>query len=335
MAKGEESWKRICYIVGLHVGFLTQFDFENFPEDIQNHLPIEDWICNFLRQKYKKIFRDRKQVTPTEVEILTSLGFRPDSAAIKTICARASYFQKHVRLIECAEIFIRDEIKYNSILCGTSCSRFPLNLTRPNEWFALPEARSRKDTVQPCSLINLEDTEQIQTKILQLPPDETEDRILLFHGTDHDSALSISDQGIDINEGSQKRDFSDGAGFYLTDDLNHATRMARGKTSKPAVLVYALPKDMRTKFSGLSLCDEKKREEWKTVVSQFRSGRTKKNLRKSLENADFIEGPISSSYELPPVAKEGSYQMCAISDDLADEIDKCLRAIAFFDTTAA
>ena len=330
MAKREETIiERICSTVGLNESFFQDFDFDSFPKDIQEHQTIEQWIYIFLYQKYQETTRGLL----SEAEWLTSLGFRQDSIALKTICTRIDILQGHIEPFECAKYFIQDEFKYNVLLSETSHPRFPMNLPHLNKWCILSkEIQSRENATQPCFLINLEKHEASESKISQLlTPNETENRILLFHGTDHKSALDIFDEGIDLYSGSQKRDFSDGNGFYLVNELNCAIRMAFGKTSKPAVLVYQIPKTILTKFAKYSLCGKEKETEWKAIVSQCREGRQKRKLRKFLENIDFIEGPMANSYKLPPVAKKGSYQICAISDDFGEELDNHIRAIIFLD----
>ena len=329
MAEEEDHFKNICFTVGLDPNFLHWFNFHNFPEDIQYHRRTEDWINRFLPQRYENIICDPERTTVNEAELLTAIGFRPNSVALKTICARVFILQKHIKLIECAQNFIRDEFKYNIDLSGGPFLRFPYELPRLNEWFLREKTQSEEDNKsRSYSVINVEEIGIIESKILQLSSEETSFR--LFHGTDHESAVDII-EGIEIRKGSQRRDFSDGAGFYLINELEKAIKMAIGNTSRPAVLIYEIPKNLLAKFSRFSLCDKENEADWKTIVSQFRSGRSNKKLRKSLEKIDFIEGPMACSYELPPVAKEGSYQMCAISENFAEELDNHVHAVAFFD----
>ena len=343
----EKRMEETCYAVGLKKSFLHDFDFHTFPEDMQYHRFIDDWICIFLYGNYKKMIDDNddlKQISETDQ--LIALGFRQDSMALKTICTRLNILQEHIKLIECAQNFIRDEFKYNvdlstrqrSLWCFPTPSRprslFCFPPPHLNNWFTCPRIQSDKNTIQSCFIITLEKLDAIKSKISQLlTPEnlEKEDSHLFFHGTDYDSTSSIFEEGIDPHCGSQKRDFSDGLGFYLIHDLNSAIRTAFGKTSKPAILIYQLPKHiLKENFSKLSLCNKENETKWQTTVSQYRQGRQTKTLRQSVENIDFIEGPMASSYKLPPVAKEGSYQICALSEKFTEELDKYLYAIVFF-----
>lgn len=333
---------RICHALGLKIDFLHWFNFENFPDDVQNHMPFGDWICNFLRETYNEAIDDMPQTTLNDAQVLESIGFRPDGMALNTILARTSPLATHLELIDRAELFIRDEFKYNVVLSDQIFSRFPYDPLILNEWFPLArlsatqtsEAETLDFFLQPfCYAINLEQPEEkIESKLYQLHL-EDENQTVLFHGTDHESAKDIIDQGIDINLGKQKRDFSDGAGFYLTNDLDYSVNWAFSKTSRPAVLVYRVSKEMLDSFSILSLCSEDKQTRWKEIVNQFRSGKPSKKLRKSLREIDFIEGPQASSSILPPIAREGSYQMCVISDKLAEELHNCIHSVLFWDGT--
>ena len=321
---------RICFALGLDVDFLQRFDFERFPDDIQNHRSIEDWICNFLHENYKENVLDKELISSNDKEVLEAIGFRPNSFAFRNILARKKHLQAHLELIDCAILFIKDEFKYNTVLSEMLCPRFYNTLPETNKWFCHLVTQSGKGETQQVCLMNLEQPAALKTKLSELPSVAPRTK-LLFHGTDHESVLNILNQGIDIHVGQQKRDFSDGSGFYLTNDLEHSVSLAFGKTSKPAVLVYQVPPEMLTTFHKLSLCGEEYETEWEALVSQFRSGRPSRKLRKSLEKFDFIEGPRSSSYKLPPVAKKHSYQICVISEGLSEKLDGCIRAAVFFD----
>ena len=331
---------RICHALGLEIDFLHLFGFENFPEDIQNHMSFEDWICNFLRESYSETIDEIPAQAPlNEAQVLESIGFRPDGVALNTILAQTSPLTTHLEVIDRVELFIRDEFKYNVVLSDRITPRFPYNPLMLNEWFPILELSAKQTSeaetlgffAQPFQpfgyAINLEQRKtgsELRSFYLE---DDTQ--FVLFHGTDHESATDIIEQGIDINVGKKNRDFSDGAGFYLTKDLDYSVNWAFSKTSKPAVLVYVVPKEMLESFSRLSLCTEGKQTQWKEIVSQFRSGKPTKKLRKSLKEIDFIEGPQANSFMLPPVAKEGSHQMCVISDELAEKLQNCLQSVLF------
>ena len=150
--------------------------------------------------------------------------------------------------------------------------------------------------------------------------------VVLFHGTDHQNACDILFRGIDLCHGGQKRDFSCGSGFYLTDTNEEALNWAKNTTAKPALFVFQLNQQER-------LTDSAKIE----IVSSFRSGVKTARTRKCLAAYDLIEGPAStmktneSSGEFVFSPKPSSYQMCLISDSCADIFRHGLHSILFFD----
>lgn len=55
---------------------------------------------------------------------------------------------------------------------------------------------------------------------------------VLYHGTDHQSAVNILFQGIDLSAGRQNRDFSSRSGFYLTKNMDEAINWALSKKQR-------------------------------------------------------------------------------------------------------
>ena len=80
----------------------------------RDHLSLCDWIVTFLRKNYESVGLTYKSC-PSK-ELLASIGFDPLSSAVETITARARNLQQHVDVCELAEIYIKDEFKYNMLL---------------------------------------------------------------------------------------------------------------------------------------------------------------------------------------------------------------------------
>ena len=132
------------------------------------------------------------------------------------------------------------------------------------------------------SIINLvtrESHSSIQSMFSDLVS-EDEQNVVLFHGTDHQSAIDILFRGIDLCASRQKRDFSCGSGFYLTDNFDEALNWANNTTAKPTILIFRVTRrehlDSATK---LSLYENG--EKWREIVSSFRSGKRTAKTRKS------------------------------------------------------
>ena len=158
--------------------------------------------------------------------------------------------------------------------------------------------------------------------------------VILFHGTDHQSACDILFRGIDLCQGRQKRDFSCGSGFYLTDNSEEALNWAKNTTAKPALLVFKVNRqEYLDHAEKLNLFENEQR--WIEMVTSFRSGKKTAKTRKSSRAYDLIEGPVAQkrrnevSDEAVYDPKPSSYQMCLNSDDFADTFRKNLHSIIF------
>ena len=331
--------RRVCHALGLELDFLDRFDYENFPENIRDHLSIEQWICNFLREDYKMQTELCEFGSLQNKEVLERIGFRADGDAVNTLLRRASTLKEHLHILDWAEMYVKDQFKYNPVLSGFY-PRFPFEHDILEQWLReliLAVKQGDNQSYREVNIINLESKESAsytkQDNCSYFPQGlEDETHKVLFHGTDHDSALSILCQGVRITQGRKNRDFSSGSGFYLTDNLEHSVDWAFSSTCKPAVLVYRVDRSLLETFSGYSLCGEERKEKWKDLVRQYRSGKPPKKLRKSLRAYDYIEGPRASSCDpVSPEPKDGTYQMCVISDELAEALKSCLHSALFFD----
>ena len=330
---------RISALLGLRVDFLDRL--EDVPLEDRDHLTLCDWIVTFLRKNYESVGLVDKSC-PSK-EFLASIGFDPLSSAVETIMARARNLHQHIDVCELAEIYIKDEFKYNLLLSPVTF-RFPLQSNLTNSWFQLPRNIDLKEEVaNQVWLVNILNfvTEEslapgtICSKLSDLMSLKDGKTVVLFHGTDHQSACDILFRGIDLCQGRQKRDFSCGSGFYLTDHSEEALNWAKNTTAKPALLVFRVNRqEYLDHAEKLNLFENEQR--WIEIVSSFRSGKKTAKTRKSLSAYDFIEGPVGRkrrnevSDETVYDRKPSSYQMCLNSDDFADTFRKTLHSIIFF-----
>lgn len=229
--------------------------------------------------------------------MLEAVGFDPLSAAVETIISRSRNMQRHIEAYEWAEIFIRDEVKYHPLLYSLS-SPYSFQANLINSWFQLPSRTDEESEceIDPCqvNIMNLVTEESKASNATQAILDEflpREDQ-LLYHGTDHFSAAGILLRGIDLSAGRQKRDFSCGSGFYLTNSLDSALNWAKSTTAKPAILVFKVDGAILNDARPLNLINNEGR--WSEIVSSFQSGRRTAKTRRSLNSFDFIEGPVAT-----------------------------------------
>lgn len=333
-----------CSFLGLKLDFLDRL--EDMPLNICEHRTLSDWVVIFLQNNYSSLgFTEKDSL---DKHLLDVIGFDPLSSTAETILARARNMPQHINACEWAEIFIKDEFKYNPLFSEQN-ARFPLQSYKTNEWFKLPMTeRNSQDKNDVCqvNIVNVVTKESEPFLATAWLPRNLEDEqhTLLFHGTDHESAIDIlSGRGIHLPSGRQKRDFSSGKGFYLTNNVSDALSWASSTTAKPAILVFRVngPAFLNSKTRKLTLTDQPQGLEiWREVVNLFRSGKRSAKTQQILTGYDLIEGPLaravrrrgsSNESELVFEPKPASYQMCLISDDLAESFEQNLHSILFFE----
>lgn len=110
-----------------------------------------------------------------------------------------------------------------------------------------------------------------------------------FHGTSQNNAEEIVTNGINLKKGQHFGDFSDGHGFYVTEDLEFAENWARMSHGNGAIVVFTVSKGLLK--GGLEIADNNIAL-WRTVVAHFRNGCNNIKLEK-LDDFPYISGPIS------------------------------------------
>ena len=216
----------ICSFLGLRKNFVLD-KLEKISSEDRDHLSLCDWIVTFVQNSFESVSLTDKR-SPS-AELRASFGFDPRSSAAEIIVAHARNTQHHIDLCEMAEIFIRDQFNYKVSPSSVTCM-FPLRSNITNTWFRLSIFSSDVEIVggSEChvDLINLVTTESRAYSILRTELgnllSKDDQNVVLFHGTDHQGACDILFRGIDLCQGRQKRDFSCGSGFYLTDSCEEA-----------------------------------------------------------------------------------------------------------------
>lgn len=333
----------VCSVLGLRLDFLDCL--EETETKLRGHWTLEEWIVTLLQNKCASISTKDKALL--NEELLVAMGFEPLSAAVENIIARAGMMQLHLEACEWPEIFVADQFKYNPLLSPGLVVKFPLNSSPTNKWFQLPrmadQAKSERNTVPNTdpnimNLITKEiDAARITQTLLSNSALADGSNVILFHGTDHQSAADILDRGIYLSAERQKRDFSCGSGFYLTKSLDDALNWTKCTTAKPAILMFQVDRGCFDNARKLNLFENV--EKWQEIVSIFRSGQGTARMEKSLskESFDLIEGPRATvrrsetcnDLVLEPIPL--SDQMCLISDDFAEKFEETLHSVLFLE----
>ena len=341
----QSNMAQLCALLGLKLDFLDALS--EMPQECRNHRTLTEWIKIFLKDNSEStVMANRTKISK---ELLESIGFDPSSTAVETITARSAFAGStpmHIDACEWAQLFVEDEFKYNPLLSSLT-SPFPFYHCVTNAWF---ELKSLPDEILVESNINV-----FQVQVMNLTTEESNayskahtaltasirqqnQNTVLYHGTDHESARQILLRGIELCAGRQKRDFSCGRGFYLTTSLDDALNWAKSTTARPAVLSFVVtssPEDVLQKARKLSLDGN---EQWRNLVCLFRNDNVTSQMLEDLDSKyDLIEGPMAivttneTSDELVFEPKPSSHQMCLISESFAEEFEKTLHSIVFFD----
>lgn len=230
------------------------------------------------------------------------------------------------------------------------CNRFPYNEQITNKWF-LKNIPS-KPGQQVINTLNVSLNEE-ERKHWQRWQNIVEERAGLpnfdgtpfFHGTNHESALNILQEGIDITRGGQRLDFSDGEGFYITNNFSESIQYAEFARSRgsanhanlgAAVAIYNVnEEELNQKFRGLNLYSDL--NFWRKVVKEYRQigkGKIDRDFREELEAYSFIEGPLSRGFTNGEFQQDSSNrgQLCIRSIKCAEEfLDLKIHSVIFFE----
>ena len=312
---------------------------------------LRDAVCKSID------FHFNQNPTENSLDVLMKSGFT---------FARAEFLSDHIKSIDpnehqslsyWVEAYLDYMFKYDIFLAGSG-PEFPHDPESMNDWTTVRTERSIENEDADDSDAEDDDT----LKILDIPMiNTTADKVRLltkdgtkfppaekklgfwYHGTDFDSAESIRANGVRISKGHVKQDFSDGSGFYVTPHFDYAVKWAekKGNNTKCAVVVFDHMIDS-DKYKGLDLTLDSN-EDWYAVVKYYRSGSQRccqcyKKLRKKLNAAAFIEGPMSgdgtrytnANWQPSKKAGEESVQLCIKNQELADEFSMKIVGIIFF-----
>ena len=325
---------RLCSLLGLRLDFLD--DLEMMSPRTRNHRPLSEWIVKFLRENYESLLWSEKDFLSKDLLFL--IGFDPTSSSVETVLARSCVgnMQRHIDPCEWAEIFVEDEFKY-SVLLSQQTDKFPFKSDSVNTWFQQSSEIDSGECIH-VEIMNLLTSENTAcSKLLDRERKlEQEQHVVLFHGTDHESAKEILVRGIDLKAGRQRRDFSCGFGFYLTKNCIDAVNWARSTTAKPAVLMFHVKRRCLNKSQIFLETSDDDMTKWHEIVSSFRSDKLTADIQNLSTDFDSIEGPASiitgrtEKDELIIEPKPSSHQICLFSDDIADKFHKSLHSILFF-----
>ncbi|BFY99819.1 hypothetical protein BsWGS_02859 [Bradybaena similaris] len=245
------------------------------------------------------------------------------------LCNGPRYLQNEHLLDEWCDIKLLFD---NNEMTGSEIAQLTLNETRKSEdaKLVLKDTKESKDA-RLCAvrMINVFSEKShgnvLVGQFLKELKDDENCRIL-FHGTTHESAMSLVKHGIILTRGSKEQDFSNGDGFYLSEKFDNAkawSQAARGDHG--AVVVYKVFRSLLNPDESKGLDLSQDMSQWQEVVRCCRNGYSNRKCRKALGKYAFIQGPpcknprdVRGSNPLLPCEESGN-QLCIRDDSFAEE----------------
>lgn len=318
-------------ILGIKVTFVKYM--QCCDQEIRNHEPNDYWVENFICEYMRGTDNWPGGSYDVGIAALEHMQFTNSRATILVKWLGSKQLHQQQTLEYWVRAWIEDMFKYN-ILLAEDVQQFPWGditdqiicksvLTDEGDEVAVGVLNSQENNFEPIvhSLVDCDSTD---------PGDQC---TLFFHGTDHLSAVSLVVDGISPSHGSRKQDFSDSRGFYLYANFNAALQWAQMKSKKPAVIIYRVPSDLLSSFTGVHLVSADKAAKgcwdlWTFVVSKSRSGHSIKKCNVNngsawRSNSDFIVGPQCTEPsriddgDADASSKAGVQQTCILTDRLA------------------
>ena len=230
-------------------------------------------------------------------------------------------FLEHQSLLAWAQHYIESLFTYDIFL--TECVlKYPYKDKKVNEWFSVPVERDDNDEDGIATNVQVINTTQDKLSTLieekEQQCQQQPGQRLYYHGTDHNSAKSLLEDGIKLEKGKPCSDFSDGKGFYVADNAMFTFEWAK-KSKAPAVVMFTITDDcLNKKFKGLDLSSADRKSDWEMIKNYFRKKNKQlsanRKLLKECNKSDYIKGPISRD------GTEQKQQICIRKDGMAEDI---------------
>jgi len=337
----------LCSILGLEdevADFLIDLD-----SDIRTHQTDRYWILQYIEQKEECI--DESQDVKTNLLVL---GFTASKATRLAEKLKNHNSTDHQTLTYWAKLYIEHQFSYHILLASNGDGVYNPKEIHNREYFieASKDADEDSEAVQipavNTKMLNEEDLHSSSwlTDYISQEGHSLDGSTLWFHGTDHESAMNIIQNGIDLEKGKNGGDFSDGRGFYLTSDYKFAHKWPQQMMKKPnsAVIIFEVKSDTFSSRKGLQYHEANK--DWENTVGFFRNGKDynwvdSRKKGQSLVRQPFILGPISKDGSekrrhnwCPKARNPQIFELCLKDDLLAEDFYDCgknIKQVIFFD----
>jgi hypothetical protein len=321
---------------------------------ISHHETEEDLIHRYFRDINNNWLQETSHDLPTET-LLVKLGFTEQKAKyLSNKINSLPLLQDHFSVLDFVHLFIEDLFKYDLLLTD-KLPNLPDRSQGSNTVYTA-QAFANFDVKREINCCNFKQNGKLAENLdfffssvdEQSEENNTNEKFeYWFHGTDSAAASTIAELGIDIQKGAPKKDFSDGNGFYLSDNLDSGTEWAEKSfvANYSAVLRYKIPKELLAKRNdGITLRKNNKDEmkQWREIIRYNRSAKQEatRKLKTLLRSTSFIMGPLSNdglweqnqkNENWPKPLKNSWTQLCICNGSLADDFNLFLDKIAFIE----
>lgn len=315
-----------CAILGLKTTFADYL--KNLEE--RNHETFDYWVKNFVRDSLLTACDDRTFFS-TDLDLLDKMQFTKSRAMVIHQWIENSPLKQHEDILYWVEAYLTDLLR-NDILLNqatkhpfqTETGQLLTHSVTVDDCFVCD---GQDSCTVPVTYVNFKNVPAVK-EIEYHHSAADDEHEMLYHGTDHEAAGSIILDGINLDRGKDRQDFSDGSGFYFGSSFEEAIKWAKQKSSKPAVIAFKIPSKVLSQFSGLDLCDNKL-DLWTKIIRFNRNGR-KRDDKKAFDSKDYLKrdyvvGPIclnpedcsSPNKQLHGYGRSDMKQLCVLSDSCA------------------
>ncbi|XP_022243335.1 uncharacterized protein LOC111086092 [Limulus polyphemus] len=318
----------LSLVLGMNDSFADHL--RKLPPYIRHHQSDTYWVDNFVENNSFEINPESENLD----DALKHLGFTDSRSFLLKKWLSENPYQDHQSLLYWVDAYIDNMFSYDILL--NNVSRYPYNPNIVDEWQKVTVSRDNTDDSDEDALegdvnyINLTNCDpcnlpqQVRDHLKSL-----NEKCLFFHGTSHNHADKIIQNGIQLNEGSRCQDFSHKDGFYMTSKIEYALDWAKHKnySNRAAVIVFYMDPGSLASYTHLDLSNDQ--EKWKHVIKYNRCGRDRrlnipKPTIKEYRKADYVEGPMCFnpkelvlSQEPKGFGRKENMQVCLKSGDVA------------------
>ena len=257
---------------------------------------------------------------------LQEMGFTQSRSVAIADWIEKQPWAEHQSLLAWAQHYIESLFTYDMFL--TECvHKYPYKENKVNEWFSVPVERDDNDEGEIATNVQvINTTEDKLSKLIEEKEQQCQQQPgqrLYYHGTDHNSAKSLLEDGIKLEKGKPCCDFSDGKGFYVADDATYAFEWAK-KSKALAVVMFTITDDcLNRKFKGLDLSSADRKSDWEMIKNYFRKENKQLSANRKLWNecnkSAYVKGPISRD-GTEQNRYQNVQQICIRKDGMAEDV---------------